>query len=124
MRFRKLRIAWSVGWGLAAALLVVLWVRSYASYEWIASGLNSKKDHNSISSHSGQLSFSHRADFGHTPIWLAVSTINDVVAERPKFEFRCYTKIPSERYSSSGIYLGVPHWFAVLFATALLAIPW
>jgi hypothetical protein len=29
MRFRKLRIAWSVSWGLACVLLVVLWVRSY-----------------------------------------------------------------------------------------------
>jgi hypothetical protein len=29
MRFRKLRIAWSVAWGLAALLLIVLWVRSY-----------------------------------------------------------------------------------------------
>src|SRR5690348_8525325 len=29
MRFRKLRIAWSVVWGLAAVLLIVFWVRSY-----------------------------------------------------------------------------------------------
>jgi hypothetical protein len=29
LRFRKLRIAWSVVWGLGAVLLVVLWVRSY-----------------------------------------------------------------------------------------------
>jgi hypothetical protein len=29
MRFRKLRIAWSVFWGLAAVLLIVLWVRSF-----------------------------------------------------------------------------------------------
>jgi hypothetical protein len=29
MRYRKLRIAWSVGWGLACVLLIVLWVRSY-----------------------------------------------------------------------------------------------
>jgi len=29
MRYRKLRIAWSVLWGLVAVLLVVLWVRSY-----------------------------------------------------------------------------------------------
>jgi hypothetical protein len=29
MRFRKLRIAWSVFWGAAAVLLIVLWVRSY-----------------------------------------------------------------------------------------------
>src|SRR4051812_22807060 len=31
MRFRKLRIAWSVAWGVAAVLSVVLWVRSYWS---------------------------------------------------------------------------------------------
>jgi hypothetical protein len=29
MRFRKLRIAWSVAWGFACVLLIVLWVRSY-----------------------------------------------------------------------------------------------
>jgi hypothetical protein len=30
MRFRKLRIAWSLFWGLAALLLIVLWARSYS----------------------------------------------------------------------------------------------
>jgi hypothetical protein len=29
MRFRKLRIAWSVFWGVACVLLIVLWTRSY-----------------------------------------------------------------------------------------------
>ena len=29
MKYRKLRIAWSVGWGLLAVLLCVLWARSY-----------------------------------------------------------------------------------------------
>ena len=29
MRFRKLRIAWTVGWGIACLLLIALWVRSY-----------------------------------------------------------------------------------------------
>jgi len=29
MRFRKLRIAWSVVWSVVAVLLVALWVRSY-----------------------------------------------------------------------------------------------
>jgi hypothetical protein len=28
MKFRKLRIAWSVAWGLACILLIALWVRS------------------------------------------------------------------------------------------------
>jgi hypothetical protein len=29
MRFRKLRIVWSVFWGMVCVLLIVLWVRSY-----------------------------------------------------------------------------------------------
>jgi hypothetical protein len=29
MKYRKLRIAWSVAWGLLCPLLIVLWVRSY-----------------------------------------------------------------------------------------------
>src|ERR1044072_1880010 len=33
MTFRKLRIAWSVWWGLACVLLIVLWVRSYSHYD-------------------------------------------------------------------------------------------
>jgi hypothetical protein len=36
MRFHKLRIAWSVAWGLAAVLLIVLWVRSYWWFDGIA----------------------------------------------------------------------------------------
>jgi hypothetical protein len=29
MKYRKLRIAWSVAWGVVAVLLIALWVRSY-----------------------------------------------------------------------------------------------
>src|SRR5258705_7220858 len=37
MRFRNLRIAWSVGCGIACVLLIVLWVRSYW---WADNALN------------------------------------------------------------------------------------
>jgi hypothetical protein len=30
MKYRKLRIAWSVAWGIAALLLIALWVTSYS----------------------------------------------------------------------------------------------
>src|SRR5262245_43357240 len=36
MRYRKLRIAWSVVWGVVAVLLVVLCVRSYWHMEIVA----------------------------------------------------------------------------------------
>src|SRR5262245_32475259 len=41
MSLRKLRIAWSAFCGLAAVLLVVLWVRSYWRVEMIACPLTS-----------------------------------------------------------------------------------
>jgi hypothetical protein len=41
MKYRKLRIAWTVAWGIAAVLLVGLWMRSYwwadlinIQYQW------------------------------------------------------------------------------------------
>src|SRR5262245_30694970 len=40
MRFRKLRIAWSVLWGVAAVLLIVLWVRSYWRTEFLERVVN------------------------------------------------------------------------------------
>ena len=33
MRYRKLRIAWSVGCGIACVLLIALWIRSYWSLD-------------------------------------------------------------------------------------------
>jgi hypothetical protein len=33
MKYRKLRIAWSVAWGIACLLLIVLWVRSYSQWD-------------------------------------------------------------------------------------------
>jgi hypothetical protein len=34
MRFRKLRIAWSVAWGMVALLLCVMWVRSFSFFDF------------------------------------------------------------------------------------------
>jgi hypothetical protein len=33
MKYRKLRMAWSVGCGIACALLIVMWVRSYQTWD-------------------------------------------------------------------------------------------
>jgi hypothetical protein len=33
MKYRKLRIAWSVAWGIVAVLLLMLWVRSYLYHD-------------------------------------------------------------------------------------------
>src|SRR4051812_24381488 len=42
MRFRKLRIAWSVGCGLACVLLIALWVRSANSFDDFGWGISAQ----------------------------------------------------------------------------------
>jgi hypothetical protein len=55
MKYRKLRIAWSVTWGIACLLLVILWVRSFAYYEAVY-----LSSHVSIESLTGSCIFSDR----------------------------------------------------------------
>jgi hypothetical protein len=38
MKYRKLRIAWSVAWCVVAVLLCVLWVRSYSDFDSLGNG--------------------------------------------------------------------------------------
>src|SRR5436305_11153039 len=39
LKFRKLRIAWSVFWGVACVLLVLLWARSYHRWDDLEFGV-------------------------------------------------------------------------------------
>ena len=43
MRYRKLRIAWSVVCGIACVLLIALWVRSYSSLDEVYGNLTGKQ---------------------------------------------------------------------------------
>jgi hypothetical protein len=42
MKYRKLRIAWSVVWGVACVLLIALWVRSYSEWDQLYNPISSK----------------------------------------------------------------------------------
>ena len=53
MKHRKLRIAWSVAWGVLAVLLCVLWVRSYGRIDTVSGNFRQQqfvhfKSHNGI----------------------------------------------------------------------------
>jgi hypothetical protein len=70
MKHRKLRIAWSVGWGMVAVLLCVLWVRSYWRSDVIEGPL-SRTTRVSAESRYGGLSLGYsRGNFGE---WYAQS---------------------------------------------------
>ena len=43
MKYRKLRIAWSVAWGVAAVLLIVIWMQSDTRDDYIHFPLTSDR---------------------------------------------------------------------------------
>src|SRR3954453_6300044 len=61
MRYRKLRIAWSVFWGLGAVLLIVLWVRSCWRCDQIMHH-SSATELVALTSFRGQVAFSESND--------------------------------------------------------------
>src|SRR5689334_2821902 len=59
MKYRKVRIAWSAAWGVAAVLLVVLWVRSYYVVDRFVR-INASCQVEMVGSNSGTIYFSQR----------------------------------------------------------------
>jgi hypothetical protein len=132
MRYRKLRIAWSVGMGLVFALLIVLWARSYSfidqywhhvQAEWLL-----------VQSREGQvlICFTPASEIPDDLEWWGGRTIeiwgsSAPASEQPFFEkwFKPFHEVApyKDQYPS----LLVPHWFLVaLFAIFAIAphAPW
>jgi len=120
MRFRKLRIAWSVAWGLAAMLLIMLWVRSYWHVDVLQKPSTSRLF--IISSSKGRLAyFENRASPQSTmPPEVIAPIIDDfiLVATKPILGFGRVRglRIPPLLFA--------PYWFPVLISGVLAAIPW
>ena len=132
MRFRKLRIAWSVVWGLVAVLLCVLWVRSYwrvySLYEQHYFGtppVPSTYVHSWVELQKGNVIISK--GFNDSPKRPGSGTLQwDFESSR-----RSYVRpegIPfwGFEYSADNqrMNLAVPCWLLVLLAGAATALPW
>ncbi len=127
MKYRKLRIAWSVVWGLAAVLLVVLWVRSFFRFdkfgcEWIST----------ISSESGIHSWRGGLEVFHwqfqpiTPMsshlfwrtelkWAPLIRTIDTTTTPQSFEWKSWP---------SGWILRFPVWVLLLAVATVALLPW
>jgi hypothetical protein len=116
MRFRKLRIAWSVGWGLLAVLLIVLWVRSYQSpHDQIRlAGITCGSSH-------GNLWIIKRRNGLLIPVGIGFEATKDM-------EVLTLTTATAFFYSfsSSGSewVAQCPHWFLFAIAAVFAALPW
>jgi hypothetical protein len=114
MRFRKLRIAWSVSCGLGCVLLVVLWVRSYW---WIDVFTFPQSSQGAL----GIGSINARIMFGGTddetfPLWEWLVEPNRQSAKLlPWFEV-------STRSAAFEIY--APDWLVAILTISLAVLPW
>jgi hypothetical protein len=123
MRFRKLRIAWSVGCGSLCVLLMALWVRSYwqtdmvtfpisssralgAQSYWASASLVILDSSYWVDSHNFRFEVS-AADGGSS--WKQVHTVFGGFAMTP---------------APNSCVITTPDWFLILLATALGGVPW
>ena len=125
MRYRKLRIAWSVFCGLAAVLLIVLWVRSYrVRDDWLRA--NGGKVLN-IQSHRGELGIGRWAFTKPIPWRHSVDDI-DASAERlwPPMKdqaplsyvgIRWQTMLPLHLFA-------MRYWVPVVLSATFAVLPW
>jgi hypothetical protein len=119
MKYRKLRIAWSVGWGVACLLLIALWVRSYGHYDYVIGTVRQNTDGFGdriyLLSGSGVLSY------------VQISRVYTI-----ELKPLTYLWYPSDgrldlwELTSDGeqLRISVPHWFALLLSIGLAAACW
>jgi hypothetical protein len=107
MKFRKLRIAWSVCWGLIAVLLTALWVRSY----WQVNTLNTLHGYEIVVK-QGKLDLRERLKYPVLP------TVTEIVSN-PWLLTRPTPPRPTIVVAAS-----IPLWIPVVFGSQLAAAPW
>jgi hypothetical protein len=134
MRFRKLRIAWSVMSGIAAVLLIVLWVRSYYNGDSVECWHNLTRV--TVSSICGQFvavsvdySAAEPAVFKglkfHT--WNATNSPPIMYVENslrmPSLLGFRFGRVLATAQRHPFVLIGVPYWFSAFAAAVLAASP-
>jgi hypothetical protein len=117
MRFRRLRIAWSLAWGAIALFLCLLWIRSY----WRNDIVSFYYDSNcvDIDSQRGKL-FPLVQVFGpNDERWQLFSRAYDG-------SFSCF-RHPSFYWANdlpNYFFACIPYWFLTLLPATITAVPW
>jgi hypothetical protein len=123
MRFRKLRIAWSVGCGIVCLLVIVLWVRSY----WRADQPLIYMPHGySLMGYSiaGRFSLSfvsYVEDTSDLGFAFHSDEVLESASDIPVFHFH-KTVYSAGGWTEWTVYM--PHWFCIMLSAAAATIPW
>jgi hypothetical protein len=133
MKHRKLRIAWSVAWGIAAVLLVALCVRSYWRNDSVKINQSSTNYFGFLTMSADTIIASDRGRVGGiwngasgllTPSTWQISSgppsIEDDNDPDPGILGFCFTNAPL----GMGRIFSVPYWFLVAMLVAIGGAPW
>jgi hypothetical protein len=113
MKYRNLRIAWSVPWGAAAVLLCVLWVRSY----WWMDTTNPYLRH-TVTTARGKL-------WWNPQIFIESNTAAVAFEEAATKGGRVFSfPIHPVKVTRSSRGIAIPIWFPALFAAVISLAPW
>ena len=112
MPYRKLRIAWSVAWGVVAVLLIALWVRSTDTFDDVGWG----------ASFQGRLYVAPALRIDSIPGKASEGTVEEL---HPGYFTKRVLKIRNLKVSSlpSGGPI-IPYWPLVLMMCAIIPVPW
>jgi hypothetical protein len=116
MRYRKLRIAWSVCWGVAALLALVMWRASYWRPYQISKNYN---DNPQFRARFQIVGLIFDSQLGHASIYLL--TGNDYLLRIPKFSFLGMLLTHPQQFV---IYAQVQYWLLALFTLVPAGAPW
>jgi hypothetical protein len=106
VRFRKMRIAWSVAWILLAVLLCVLWVRSYRYYDVGTGGILSMR---------GNLYITQMLEI--QPLYASTDKVAQTMLGTRAFPAADYLMNPIDAFT-------IPLWFLVALSASLAPLPW
>jgi hypothetical protein len=117
MKHRKLRIAWSVAWGIAAVLLVMGWMRSHWKLDVVGTG------NYAVMSNDGVVAFIHDTS-AHLPFNLLVAPMDPYYLNRMRFSEVVHEAMGFAISGNAGSRVViVPYWSLVLVSTVSLPIP-
>ena len=121
MRFRKLRIAWSVVCGIACVLLLVLWVRSYWNWDCINVQFPGPYW---IGAHSlsGIVVAGGQARQNLPSAWEWWASLGDVPI--PRDPYNSYFGFGYKNWGLGYFSVYVPYWFLALGSVAAGIAPW
>jgi hypothetical protein len=125
MKHRKLRIAWSVVWGVVAVLLVALWARSYRDLHGLIISderyfIDSQNRRCGVATNAGLISF---CVTNPTP-WPVSWSFSYFQEDQIRHGFGWWTSEHGTGLNDSSTAVVVPLWLPVAIAAGFTAFPW